>query len=333
MGDTRITQGGVEVLAGYTSTIRTTRAGVEVLASYPTAQTRMTRVGIEVLADAYPCLTHMAQCWKITRTDGQVFAYTSADFVVAYGGVDHQPCDSLAAAANQLGAELGSVGDTELMGIISDDGITEADLANGLFEDADVEIWMVPWADDGTTAWRLSKGIITSVEHGRVSYQAEVLTPGARLQQKPLLEFVTPGCRYELGDDRCQFDIYSATVAGDVTAVATADASSSASFRVFYDTARTEESDYFEGGIVEWQTGANAGAQSEVKEYDLSTGRIILWDPLAEAIEVGDVYTIRPGCGKDPDTCKNRFNNYVNYGGFPDLPGEDEVRQTPPAKG
>jgi uncharacterized phage protein (TIGR02218 family) len=40
-------------------------------------------------------------------------------------------------------------------------------------------------------------------------------------------------------------------------------------------------------------------------------------------IEVGDTFDITAGCDKRLETCRDRFSNVVNFGGFPHMPGND----------
>lgn len=258
---TRATQAVVLVGAVDASPARATQAVVLAgdVAPYPA---RVSQAVVLVGLWEYPCLTHMAQCWLITRTDGEVFAFTSADQVISYGGVSYSPCDSLSAGAVELGAELGSVGNGEIAGILSDDAISADELAAGLFDNAVVEVWMVPWGDTAESAWRLTKGIIGKTSHGRQGYTAEVLTPGALLQQKAMVETCTPGCRFKLGDERCTVDIDALAETGTVTAVGSILTAPSANRRVLADSGRAEVDGYFDYGLLTWLTGANAGAQA-----------------------------------------------------------------------
>jgi uncharacterized phage protein (TIGR02218 family) len=230
-----------------------------------------------------------------------------------------------------MSAALGSVGNMELVGILSDTGIKDEELYAGLFDGAEIEVWMVPWeSDDNEIPFRLLAGTMGDIRQGLQGFDAEIVTPGAQMQQKPLLEVVTPSCRYELGDDRCTVDLDALTVSGSVTGLTIPTTPNSTVRRVFVDSTRTEDDGYFNVGEVEWLTGDNAGVTSEVKDF---TNMIFtLWDALLHPIQVGDTYDARPGCDKLEDTCKDTFDNFDNNGGFTFVPGEDRLAQTPDAK-
>jgi uncharacterized phage protein (TIGR02218 family) len=49
------------------------------------------------------------------------------------------------------------------------------------------------------------------------------------------------------------------------------------------------------------------------------------------AIQVGDTFTYAPGCDKTRETCCNKFNNILNFRGFPDIPGMDQYLYYPDA--
>ena len=328
--DTRVTQTAFLVLHAVSPPARISQAPFLVLAEFD-ADTRNTQAVILALADHVECITKWAQTWTITRTDDQVFAFTSLDRDLTFRGVIHKACDSLLASSTEMSSALGSVGSMELAGIISDSSIKDEDLYNGLFDGATVEAWVVPWENaGGEIPFRILAGTLGDVQQGLTSFSAEIVTPGATMKQKPLVEVVTPGCRYELGDTRCAFDLSTLEVSGSVTDVLLQTTINAGNKRIFTDSTRTEDDRHFEYGEVTWTSGDNTGLSTEVKDFSGET--FTLWTPLLHRITQGDTYTARPGCDKAVDTCKDKFNNFVNYGGFPDVPGQDRIVKTPDAK-
>lgn len=279
-----------------------------------------------------PCFTHWAQCWKIERTDGVTFGFTSHDRAIERDSVTYLPCNSLNASATELSALLGQIGNAEIGGIISDDAITDADLIAGAFDNARVEVWMVPWGDTSESEWRLMVGHIGKVGQGREGYRAEVLTPGAKLQQTALLQPYAPGCRFELGDARCAVDLDALRISGTVSLVAPADIDLASDRRIFADDGRSEADGWFARGMLTWTSGANSGLSSEIKDFVAATGQFTLWEPMPNPIEPGDTFDATPGCDKAWATCTGKFANGINFGGFKDVPLEDDVRKTPDAK-
>lgn len=91
-------------------------------------------------------LTTVAMCWKITRTDGEEFFFTDHDVNLL---IDD---DLYEAASGALGTTLSqkldlSVDNMEISGFLQSEKIKEADIVAGLFDYADVDIFLVNWTD------------------------------------------------------------------------------------------------------------------------------------------------------------------------------------------
>jgi uncharacterized phage protein (TIGR02218 family) len=44
-------------------------------------------------------------------------------------------------------------------------------------------------------------------------------------------------------------------------------------------------------------------------------------------VQAGDEYIATAGCDKSLATCRDRFNNVINFRGMPYLPGTDKILQ------
>lgn len=86
------------------------------------------------------------------------------------------------------------------------------------------------------------------------------------------------------------------------------------------------DSGYFDGGLITFTSGLCDGFSQEVKAY--VPGQITLHLPMPYALAAGDTYSMVAGCDKSLATCKDRFDNVVNFRGEPYLPGIDKVLQT-----
>jgi uncharacterized phage protein (TIGR02218 family) len=329
MADARVTQ---DVgLALYVSDAEARITSDAVLALYglrPPA--RISQDVALILYDKFSCLTKLAECWKITRRDGTILGFTTHDDAIVYDGTTYKACESLRSGASLNSTTAGiDNGDVEFMGLIDDDAITEADLYNGLYDGASVEVFQLQW-DSLSKPKRLAKGLVAKVTHSQSSYVCSVQTPGAKLTQQSLLTTYTPSCRYQLGDSRCTVPLFGYVQTGSVTGTVARNATNKNQYRQFRDAVRTENAGYFDTGLLTWTTGANVGIIAEVKTY--LAGEIILWDIMPNEIAIGDEYTIKPGCNKSKEDCVNKFNNFINFGGFPHIPGQDAILQTPDAK-
>ena len=331
-GDTQVTQAPVLVLAQLDAVgARVTQAPALALIQQTTDEVRITQAPALVLAANVPCNTYWAQTWRIERLDGTVFRYTDHDENVSFMGQTFSPCNSLNASAAELAAFIGQIGSQDLAGIISDDGISEADLYNGLLDGAIVEVWLVPWSQvGGQIPRRLFYGTVEGTSQGQHGFKAEVLTPGAKLQQRALLKHYTASCRWTFGDSNCAVSLGALTVTGTVTHRAAIGAANRARNRIFRDSSRGEAAGTFDQGLLTWTSGNNSGRSTEVKSQ-AADGTFTLWDPLLFEIEIGDAYSVYEGCNKSETRCK-ALSNFDRFGGFPHISGRDKVSQTPDSK-
>ena len=54
-----------------------------------------------------------------------------------------------------------------------------------------------------------------------------------------------------------------------------------------------------------------------------------LWEPLRAAVAGGDEVLLQAGCDRRMETCRAKFNNLLNFRGFPHIPGEDWLMTSP----
>ena len=63
----------------------------------------------------------------------------------------------------------------------------------------------------------------------------------------------------------------------------------------------------------------------EVKQHrfegDVVT--VSLWQAMPEPIAEGDSFVVTAGCDRRFSTCRDRFDNVLNFRGFPHIPGND----------
>lgn len=252
--------------------------------------------------------------WKITRADAQVFGYTDNSRDVEYDGVTYEAAAGHTPSSIRTTSTLG-VDNLEVQSVLDSSSITEADIQAGLWDFAQVEIMLVNYLSLGDGHMMLRKGWLGNVKTGRSTFVAELRGMMQPLQQA-IGRVYTPACDAALGDARCGIALAGYTVAGSVTTATSA--------RVFTDTARTEADGYFDGGLITWTSGANDTYSMEVKT-STAAGVITLQQGMPHDTAIGDAYSLSAGCDKLLATCKAKFNNVVNFRGFPHVPGPDKV--------
>lgn len=283
------------------------------------------QLAILILGHGSACVTEKCQIWTITRRDGRVFRYTSHDRPVTYNDEVYSSCRSLNPSASENASTLGSVGNMELAGIIDDDGISEADLYGGLFDDAFVTVDLINWGRGTDVPRRLAAGWTGTLKQGETGFNMEVLGPGARLEQQALVQMVTPGCRWVFGSAECGVNIEAMKLSGTVVA-----ARSRGSFRATLPAPPSGRQ--WQNGRVRWISGDNLGQVTETKTVDFETGEIVLWASPSYLPQPGDAFEVLPGCDFARDGGCTVYANVINFGGFPDVPGADSLLETPDAQ-
>ena len=92
--------------------------------------------------------TTLAWCWRITRADGVAFGFTDHDRTLTFDRTDFEPESGLTASEVRSGSDL-SVDAQDAEGVLTSDRITETDILDGRWDNAEVEVWRVNWSDTG----------------------------------------------------------------------------------------------------------------------------------------------------------------------------------------
>jgi len=264
-------------------------------------------------------LTTLAYLIKLTRLDSTVKGFTTFDRDLTVSGVTYKADGAFTPSALESTSGL-ATDNLEITGILNSDDITQSDIEAGLYDHARIDIYACNWADLTQGVIQLRRGWLGEIASLGGSYSAEIR--GLHdLLQRPVGAYYTPECRYDLGDSGCTIDVAALTVTGSVT-----DVTDSATFT---DTSRSEADGLFNYGKLIWTGGANAGSSMEVKNWDGLGLIFTLWLPMANPIQVGDTYSVYPGCDKRFSTCQTKFSNAVNFGGFPYVPGVGNILKYP----
>lgn len=274
----------------------------------------MLSLGSGLLAHYAGEVLDLARLWHVTRRDGAVFRFTDHDTDLLIPG------DGTYLAAGYHGSAIASradlaVDNLEVGAVFDAAAITEEDLRAGLWDGAVVRIAECVWSDPALGTRILRTGRLGQVTYDGTAWRAELLGLAQRLAAG-VGRLVSPACDALLGDARCGVNLAGFTHAFTVTAVLDRN--------TFTDSALAQAAGYFAAGLVQWATGANAGAAHEIKRHQAG-GVLTLFLPAPYEIAVGDTGSVIAGCDKTLATCDAVFGNVVNFRGFPDVPGNDRI--------
>ena len=174
-------------------------------------------------------VTTLVSAWLITRTDNKQFRFTTAAAKVSIdigdgnGVQDYSASEGYAKTAIQNNAEL-DVNNVEVLGVFDNQQLDETEVRRGLFDFADVRIFLLNERDTSVASGivkmlRGTFGELISTPHGHFSVQLDSLEV---VYTQELEERYSKDCRADLGDVRCrvpiqpiQLPLNTAVVVGD----------------------------------------------------------------------------------------------------------------------
>lgn len=268
-------------------------------------------------------VTTVCRAWLLTRTDGVAYGFTDHDLDLVFEGQVFKASTGLTARVLQQTTGL-SVDNSEALGGLSDAAVTEADLMAGRFDAAEVRSWLVNWQDTGQRIEQF-RGNFGEVVRAGGSFRAELRGLTDRLNQ-PQGRVFHRNCGAILGDLKCRFDLDRPGYRADAIILGFDKLGG-----LLLEGAATPADRWFERGTVVVLTGAAAGLRGLIKTDRVAArGRTIgLWYPLGAALQAGDQLRLEAGCDKTAPTCQTKFDNFLNFRGFPDIPGEDWLSSYP----
>lgn len=173
----------------------------------------------------------LALCWKVTREDAAVYGFTSHDADIVMDGVTYIASSGISPTSAEAQTRL-AVDNMEAMGILDSEAITAEDIAAGVWDHAEIEVYLVDWADAANTAEPIHVGRIGQVVTERGKYSAE-LRGLADAYSQTIGKLYQPSCRASFCDARCKLDPADHTVTGTLDDI-------SANGLVLFDAERAE---------------------------------------------------------------------------------------------
>jgi len=259
-------------------------------------------------------VTTIAWFWKLTLQDGEVMGFTNHDRDLVINNITYEASSGFEPTAVDTTNDM-ATDNLDVTGMLDSERIKTADIANGRFDFAEVEIFLCNWAKVTDPVLVLRRGTIGRISHGKNGFQAEVRGLLEAYQQAAGLAYQKQ-CRAQFGDNQCGLNKAAYTFTGAVTSI-----SQDGSF----STDLAQADDYFSYGVIRFD---RTGEEMEVKKYSQNAGSISLFLPVSD-IAIGDAFSVSAGCDGNFSTCKTRFSNAFNFRGEPFIPGNDLMASYP----
>jgi uncharacterized phage protein (TIGR02218 family) len=273
---------------------------------------------------------------RIETKDGTVLGFTDLDADLIYddgdGDVTYRADNGFTPSRLQASADT-AVDNAELEGVVSESGITMAQIRAGLFNRARVRIYRVNYLDLSQGHEIVAAGTAGETKFSASGWKTEFRSLTQQLRQ-PLSPAYSIDCRAQFGSKAIgtgdgsyeerhpcgkDFTWTAATVTG----------LGSNAKRTIVASGLAATGDFYSPGVVRVTSGANAGHEMEVDDYDGATKTITLALSLPFAFAEDDEIEIRQDCSKiardETHGCKYHWGaEWIHHiQGEPDIPVSD----------
>lgn len=279
--------------------------------------------------------TTLATLWKVKRTDGVILGFTNFDQDLVFdlgdgdGAITYAAATGMTPSATETASDLGT-DNLEITAFLDSSAIEVQDVRAGLYDFATIDVMLVNFNDLTMGCLKLRAGTLGQVKMINGLFTAEIRGLSFFFSTVLVTTF-GPICRADLGDAQCTVDLGPLTQSG-VVSVVTDRRTFDPLAQLSPPVALTGAAGYFDGGVLTWTSGDNNTYKMEVGTWDGTA--VELFESMPFDIQVGDTFTIEPGCNKLPGTtgdCNAKFSNIINFQGEPFIPGQDSILQYPDA--
>lgn len=266
-------------------------------------------------------VTTLCRLWKVTRTDSVVYYFTDSVRDIVYNGHTYKANPSFTSSAVLTSKTFANAQSMTMTVVMDAAGISETDLRLRKFDSADSELVIIDYEHPEYGALGIFSGKFGRIKISeKLRAEIEVRPNSSSLNGRLIgADKYSQTCRASLGDSKCTIDLSTRKAAFTVA---------SASGGSIVAAAFTQASGAWTLGFIKWLTGANAGTTQIVQSNDQASTSVFLASTPPLTVSPGDTGEIYPGCDKLIKTCRDKFNNVLNFRGEPTVP---DNAYTPPS--
>lgn len=267
----------------------------------------------------------VVELYKISATGMSTFLYTDSNTKVSYAGLTYDPYP-IKRSKISFSSDL-KVDQTNLT-FAKSWGLDNA-IVKDVFSGSDVQITRVNLDLPDTDNLLLFDGEVSD-------FQLDELNATVRCQTLDFLNLELPkrehqtACNWSVYDTFCGLTIADWTESHKIRNTnRNFLISTTLAGTTFDDTLggivdTTFEDQYWRGGFIKSTSGANDQLIRHITNHVGVTVNVLPPFPF-DFVEDTDTFDSVPGCDHSITDCEDKFNNLINYGGFPFIPNQDSV--------
>ena len=260
-----------------------------------------------------------ADLYTITLIDGTVIRLTSADRDLMWN-LNNYSHNKLKVQRDGLSQALGLEVDTLNLNVfpeplepfIEDNPFGKC-VRIGLLDGATIKLekgYIKTWALPVVLGvLHKFEGSISDIEGGDRGYSIPVKSILELMNMNMPANLYQTSCRHVVYSPQCGVNREAFTVTGEITSVTN---------KNIFDTNLSQPDGYFDLGVIAFTSGVNNGSRRTVKRH--VSGELEFSLPLVHLPQVGDDFTIYPGCQRTQSVCKDKFNNLLSFKAYPYVP-------------
>jgi len=258
--------------------------------------------------------------FSIVAEDGSARYFTDHNAVIAVDGKTYIPSAGVT-RIKMKATNNAEVSNQEVAATILD--MPDDELKSGKWDNAQIEVSLCSWRTVADGKLIIFKGTIGVIQWTDEGFRADIQNYLRDLGRN-IGNVVTANCRHQLFSgtttagkiNGCGVDRSGYITAGTVDYILTN--------RLKIKIATSgRPTGWASNGFIKFTSGNNIGLTAQVKIHDVAGGTIgesvEFYLPTIMTVAVGDTFELTAGCDHTLATCKAKFNNVVNFGGFPHL--------------
>jgi uncharacterized phage protein (TIGR02218 family) len=255
--------------------------------------------------------------FSIEAQDGTVRYFTDHNNALTVDGNSYTPSAGVSRQKMTV-SNNAEVSNQDIAATILD--MPEGELKSGKWDNAKIEVALCGWKNPSAGKLVVFSGRIGVIQWTDMGFRADIQNY-LRDLNKNIGALVTAGCRHQLYSTSspkaigfCGVNKAANTVTGTVDFVLTQ--------RIKFKIASTTKpTGWGSAGFLKFTSGPNAGLSYTVKIHEVAGygESVELYTPCIGQVTVGTTFELSAGCDHTFETCKTKFSNAANFGGFPHL--------------